>query len=153
MGNFFPNFGSYGTGNPLLDHLWGGANEEEEEDMGIDPFTGEPITQADIDAQVGSYGDALPEGEDAAAAPAAPAAPEVRTLQKRELINKERRKKKEAEAKAKGAAAAEQGLTTGGLTTGGLTTGGLTTYGRGGVISGQQQGGFGKQIKLNPARR
>ena len=139
MGNFFPDYGSYGTGNPLLDHLSGFANEEEEEER--DPFDIDFAGTREIMAQLAPPA-ALPAAP-AAAAPAAAAPAPERLLQKRELINKARREKKEAEDKAKGAAAAEQGL----------TTGGLTTYGRGGVVSGQQQGGFGKQTKLNPARR
>jgi len=94
MGKFFPDYGSYDTGNPLLDIVSGRAKKREEEEE-RDPFDLEDWAQEEPDA--------LPEGEDAAVTPPAP---EVRTLQKRELINKERRKKKEAEAK--GAAPAEE---------------------------------------------
>ena len=102
MGNFFPDFGEYDTGNPLLDIISGRAKKREEGEE-RDPFDPEDWAQEEPAFDPEDW--ALPEGEDAAAAPPAP---EVRTLQKRELINKERRKKKEAEAKAKGAAPAEE---------------------------------------------
>jgi hypothetical protein len=118
-----------------------------------DPFTGKPITQADIDAQVDSYGEApapaaLPAAPAAAAAPAPAAPAQERTLQQKSLINPERQRQ-EALRKAKEEADGKKAEATKGRGAGqGLTTGGLSTYGN---LSGS--GGFGKQTKLNPARR
>lgn len=124
-GKFFPDFGGYSTGNPLLDIMSGFKKKEEE----LDPFD----INMDVDAIAAAAPPAaLPEAPAAAAAPAAApaAAAPVRTLQKKELINKERKKRKEEEERAKGTGkepekgrGAGQGLWTGDLQSGGFGTG------------------------------
>jgi len=106
-----------------------------------DPFTGKPITQAEISAQVDSYG----KDDD----PFADEPDQGRPLQQTQMVNPDR----QAELKkAKERSNIQKSEPKSGLSAGaagrGITTGGLKTYGN---LSGS--GGFGKQTKVNPARR
>ncbi len=111
-----------------------------------DPFTGKPVTQADVDAQVDSFG----QDDD----PFADEPDPRRTLQQTQMVNPDRQaalreaKKRSNIQKSEPESGLSAGAAGRGLKTGGLKTGGLKTYGD---LSGS--GGFGKQTKVNPARR
>jgi hypothetical protein len=144
MGKFFPDYSSFGTGNPMLDHISGFSNKKSEEER--DPF--DPEAWADFGASFEADPAAAAAGAGAApAAPAAPASVPERLLQQKKFINPKREAKRKSGKKKTGldAGAAGRGLeTSGGL---GVSKAGrgLKTYGRGGIISGDQQGGFGRQ--------
>lgn len=126
-GKFFPDFGSYGTGNPLLD-IMSGFNEEEEEEE-LDPF--------DIDMDIDAFAAAalpdtpaaaLPVAPAAAAPAAVPAEPPVRTLQQKQFVNDEREAEKKRKEALEAAANPEKGRGVGqGLWTGNLQSGGFGT--------------------------
>jgi len=120
-GKFFPDFGSYGTGNPLLDIMSGFSEEEEEEER--DPF--DPEAWGDYGAAPPA---ALPAAPAAAAPAAVPAVAPVRTLQQKQFVNDEREAEKKRKEALEAAANPEKGRGVGqGLWTGNLQSGGFGT--------------------------
>ena len=130
MGKFFPDYGSYGTGDPMLDHISGFKPKKyRDPTTGRDPFA--PDSWVDYGAPAGGAGGA------AATAPAAPAPQWESRLQekpervgtrgwakkdKREEEKKRREALKNTTGKGRGPRAGGRGEGAG-LSTGGLTTG------------------------------
>tara|TARA_Y100000114_G_scaffold151632_1_gene168678 strand:- start:60 stop:422 length:363 start_codon:yes stop_codon:yes gene_type:complete len=111
----------------------------------LDPFTGKPVTQADIDAQVASYGQDDEENDD----PFVEEPDSRRTLQQTQMVYPDRQAAlREAKKKSNIQKSEPKSGLSAGAAGRGVTTGGLKTYGD---LSGS--GGFGKQTKVNPARR